>query len=530
MGLEKERMVLYRGSLKSCNYDCSYCPFSKHPRLERELLKDKEQWFRFCDSLIDRAKQLRIGGMMVVPYGEALIHPWYWEGMGRLVGTGGMDAVGAQTNLSFSLRQSLAIYEGAGGKKDKLRLWATFHPQMTTAEEFAEKCRQIYETGVMVCAGAVGVPENIRIIRHLRKELPKEIYLWINKMDGLTRKYTRQETAEFRAVDPYFGRELEYPVAFPAACTDRLFVEGNGTLRRCNISSPLSGNWYGIWENVFDEETKGREKTNICGRKRCSCYLSYGGRAEVMNRILFGVYPLFRIPRRPKAVFLDIDGLLIAKTESRISGRTITDIRALAADGCRLFFATALPFRDAKRKCTEIWDLFQGGIFAAGAHVLLQSEKEKKEQFAFLESSLITVLEQEKAKWHFRMLVYGDEDRKKIGKITLVRPRHMGWKEKEAESLKDICEKAIKAGRAAGIQTGKESGIRCFAEENCLQIVAANADKAAGVRLICDWIGILPEEACAAGDSQEDMGMIELCSHSVLSLSNDTAHSGPPLS
>ena len=47
MDLKARHMILYRGSLKSCNYRCNYCPFSKHPRSERELLRDREQWFRF---------------------------------------------------------------------------------------------------------------------------------------------------------------------------------------------------------------------------------------------------------------------------------------------------------------------------------------------------------------------------------------------------------------------------------------------------------------------------------------------------
>ena len=34
-------MILYRGTLKSCNYRCSYCPFAKHPIGNRELQQDK---------------------------------------------------------------------------------------------------------------------------------------------------------------------------------------------------------------------------------------------------------------------------------------------------------------------------------------------------------------------------------------------------------------------------------------------------------------------------------------------------------
>ena len=70
------RTILYRGSLKSCNYHCGYCPFSKHRCSERELEKDRTHWFRFCESLNERAEALNIRALMVVPYGEALIHPW----------------------------------------------------------------------------------------------------------------------------------------------------------------------------------------------------------------------------------------------------------------------------------------------------------------------------------------------------------------------------------------------------------------------------------------------------------------------
>ena len=45
-------VVLYRGSLKSCNYCCSYCPFSKRRASERELQEDRERWLRFVDSLV----------------------------------------------------------------------------------------------------------------------------------------------------------------------------------------------------------------------------------------------------------------------------------------------------------------------------------------------------------------------------------------------------------------------------------------------------------------------------------------------
>lgn len=505
MDLKSGRMVLYRGSLKSCNYRCSYCPFSKHPRSERELLNDKQQWLQFCKSVADRAEKLNIHAVMVVPYGEALIHPWYWEGLGSLGAMMCMDNVGAQTNCSFSLERSLEIYEHAGGKKQKLRLWATFHPEMTTPEEFGEKCRKLHKAGIAISAGAVGAVENLDIIKRLRRELPEETYLWINKMDGLKRKYTKEEQTAFEQIDPYFMRELEFIPSDPSMCTNRLFVESDGKLRRCNISRVLPVNWYDRWETVFDELKEGKDLK--CGKKTCSCFLAYGGRDEVMNRILFGNYPLFRIPGKPKAVFLDIDKTLIPEGETCMPRRTITDIQALANQGCRLFFATSLPLAEAKHKCREVWNLFAGGIFAGGAHVVLQGDERRKERFLPVDRELLLLLEQLKRKYGFRILTY--ENSGLIYKITLVRPKHMGWKEEAAALEKEWSE------------TASGNQVRSFAEDNCLQIVNAKASKAGGVKQICHWLRIEPKEAAAAGDSEEDKEMMELCLSSGTAASMD---------
>ena len=63
-------MILYRGSLKSCNYYCSYCPFSKRKISQKELEKDKEQWDAFVMSLTEKGGALGVRALMVVPYGE----------------------------------------------------------------------------------------------------------------------------------------------------------------------------------------------------------------------------------------------------------------------------------------------------------------------------------------------------------------------------------------------------------------------------------------------------------------------------
>ncbi len=495
--------LLYRGSLKSCNYRCSYCPFSKHRMSERELIKDREQWEYFVKTVRERAETMKIRSLMVIPYGEALIHPWYWEGFGAVSSLAGIKAVGAQTNLSFPVSESLECFQKAGGKLEKLYLWATFHPEMTTVETFSGTCRTLAEKGIHLCAGAVGVPQNVGLLRSLRAKLPEEIYLWINRMDGLKRPYTPEETEAFLEIDPYFLRELTSPAADPAQCRSRLFVEGSGKLRTCNISRNSDMSWDRLWEAHQKNKLQSMPDSQpepVCGQKRCSCYLAYGGRQNFMNQILFGPYPVFRVPRRAKAVFLDIVGTLIIKKESgknRIDPWIRAGLEGMHRDGILLFFATTLPYRDAQRQCREIWSLFSGGIFSGGAQLLLNGAEGRWELIQTIEEGCLGVLKEMKKNLRCRILPY--RSAKGLYKVTMFRPGAVPWKEEEKCRVK-------KQLQEAGI-----SGFRVVLEENCLQILSERATKEEGVRRICERLFVSPKETAAAGDSLEDRKMLELC-------------------
>ncbi len=488
--------LLYRGSLKSCNYRCSYCPFSKRPQSERELAKDREQWLAFMQSFPEIARSHNIRALMVVPYGEALIHPWYWEGLAHISACQEMDAVGAQTNLSFPLPTSLESFLNNGGNLQKLRLWATFHPEMASAEDFAGKCKSLAKSGITFCAGAVGAPENISALQNLRRMLPEETYLWINNMDGLKRPYTPKEQSAFLSIDPYFLRELTPVPANPGKCTGRLFLEGNGRMHTCNISAPHPIGWESLCAGMPFPEPR-------CGRRLCSCYLAYGGRDDFMNQVLFGPYPIFRIPRRPKAVFFDIEGTLLqgrqhpgpkgqAFAPSHIPKDILAGLTALSLEKIPLFFATTLPYLTAMERCKEIWRLFSGGIFAGGAHLLLPQEG--KEQFHYLDASCLAGLASLQKQFHFRILACQNPGG--IYKITLLRPSRRPWDEADTKAL------------MAALPQASSEKIRHFTEGNCLQLAAAQADKANGVRTLCQWLGISPREAAAAGDSAEDASML----------------------
>lgn len=391
------KTICYRGSLKSCNYRCSYCPFSKRRASVQELEKDRQNFGRFCESIADRAAEFDIGAVFVVPYGEASIHRWYWEGLGRLAGLDSLERVGLQTNLSFSVEECLAIfdlYSGdanrengresdresdketsekivrgiSGAARRKLRIWATFHPEMTDMETFVEKCHRLADSGVNLCVGAVGAPQNIPLLGRLRERLSPDLYLWINKMDGLGRAYTEEEKRAFLELDPFFGLECGSPAADAAMCSDRCFVEADGRIRACNIGRIKEGNWYqSEQEEIFRP---------LCGKKRCSCYLAYGGRADFEGRQFFGAYPIFRVPKPYQAVFLDLDGTLVPeKHRGRLADSVRRKLLALR-EKRPVFLATSMPAEEVRRRLGEDLELFQGAVFASGAYVWMRTKEE----------------------------------------------------------------------------------------------------------------------------------------------------------
>lgn len=480
-------MVLYRGSLKSCNYRCSYCPFSKHRTSDRELETDRIQWLRFCNSLADKAAWQKTGAVLVTPYGEALIHSWYWEGLARITGLEHIEAAGAQTNGSFPVKQCLEYFDAAGGRREKLRLWITFHPEMILVSDFADRCRLLMKEGILFSVGAVGVPDNIHLLRQLRQELPSDIYFWINRMDGCKRPYTPEETAAFQKIDPFFSQELLRRTSDVGQCTHRFFVEADGTFRYCNISRTRAGNWYELPQD---------NPPSTCGRNACTCYLAYGGRKDYKHLFTFGRYPLFRVPWKPKAFFLDIDGTLFPEKKNTSDLTCLRSRLEQLKANYPLFLATSRPYPDAVRCCGSVFGLFEGGIFAGGAHILLKETdtRKAKEEFCIFDTPWLPLLINRQKELGCRVRTYGSQNG--IYKVTLVRPSHKSWREEELTAIQRL----LPAGSC-----------RCFTEENCFQITAPGVDKGSGLAKLCGWLGLSPKDTAVVGNSREDLPMLCSC-------------------
>lgn len=274
----------YRGSLKSCNYHCSYCPFSKRRANSRtELTRDEKDLSRFVDRILEEEGEHF--AVQIVPYGEALIHPYYMRELARLSRGQWIELLGCQSNFSFPIEEMLGIYESCGGILQKLRLWGTFHPEMTTVEAFISQCECLEAKGVRFCVGVVGEPGRIALIRQLRSKLPRNVYLWINRMDGLNRAYQSEEIAAFSEIDPYFRLELSENAGNKKTCLKSCFVEADGTMRHCNIATGSFGNLYGDYS----------QQKNPCRQKRCSCFLAYCNQ-DLPELLEMGEYPAFRLP------------------------------------------------------------------------------------------------------------------------------------------------------------------------------------------------------------------------------------------
>lgn len=480
-----KRQWYYRGSLKSCNYSCSYCPFSKRAYSGQSIEKDQDAFLRFTDHMV---KQQNGGAVQVVPYGEALIYPYYWEGLAALSKSPAIDAVGAQSNFSFPVGQMLAVYQTHGGNMGKLRLWGTFHPEMTSVGQFAQQCHLLEEHGVSYCVGAVGVPQQIEKIRMLRAALPDFVYLWVNKMDGLGRRYTDGEIRDFTEIDGFFLQELKHYRADITVCADSRFVEADGTMRRCNISRQSLGNFYDNSDGVG-------ERPQSCKKKECGCYLAYCNRKGAVAPF-FLPYPAFRIPVYPKALFFDIDGTLVPEGKMRIPERTAQWL-AYLAKRCEIFLATSLPLEAARRKLAPVWHMVRGGVFANGGRWRIQRHSGEGGCLDVVVPMETCWLERAKEKgkaYGFAMHVY--RKGKDIYKVTLSFRR---------------TKKGMQMPRQKSLVRDLEIPNSCqmLWEGNCMQVTKKGTGKLEGVLEICKEMGYQKGDVMAFGDSENDRAMLE---------------------
>ena len=274
--------ILYRGPLASCNYGCEYCPFAKRRDTREQLATDRAAWERFVDRVasLDDVQT----GVLVTPWGEALIRRWYQQGLARLSHLPHVTRVAAQTNLSCSLDWLADV------NPERVALWCTYHPEWTSLEDFLAQTAQLDAAKVSYSVGVVGQREYAAAARALREALPESTYVWINAVKALA--YTPDEVALWTAIDPLFQINLTRWPSFGAACAAgerAITVDGDGTMRRCHFIKDPIGNFY-------DDDWRAALVPRPCTNTDCHCHIGYVHLEYLELNKVFATGLLERVP------------------------------------------------------------------------------------------------------------------------------------------------------------------------------------------------------------------------------------------
>ena len=416
-------------------------------------------FMQFRETISRSGEGLRI---MILPYGEALIHPYYQEGIAGLANLPNVLGISCQTNLSFNVKQFVSVLpsEVIG----KIKLWASFHPEMVSVDNFVKKAHYLFDNGIELCVGVVGHPENKEIIRELREELRADIYLFINSMRGIAHRLKTEDISFFTSIDNLFGYDRKQVKADIQKCKggrETIFIDE-------------SGNWYAC-------PRSGVKMTDqpVCKRKVCDCYIAYSNNNSVIQDIMGNGF-IWRIPQKQKvsAMFFDIDGTL-TDSQGAIPDSYIKSLKWFSSK-IPLFLATALPLSFAKRKLGSSMKLFSGGVFADGAHLLSGKEEE------------YIALTPPDLNRNFKISAY----RNKIGetyKLALT-----AKSEQTAQSLYNKL----------------KDNYNAYLEGKLLTITDKKADKQKGVLAICKKRDINLSQVMVMGDTLRDWPMMSVAGYS----------------
>ena len=307
------KRIYYRGKLNSCNYTCSYCPFGKKSHLTATT-QDEQAWNRFITAI----EQWQGGPLQlfIIPYGEALIHRYYRKGIIHLAALPQVAGISCQTNLSFSADEWLDEFPATPTLISKIKIWASFHPEMTSVESFVRRLHTLYNAGIQVCAGAVGNPMAKSVLSDLRNALLPDIYLFINAMQGLKSPLSIEDIRFFTQLDNLFEYDLKNASAQWTICSggrSSCFIDWKGDIFACPRSQVKIGNFY---------QNQMLAPLLPCRRKVCDCYIAFSNLTNHPLHRIMGAGAFWRIPDKPfiTSVFFDVDGTL-TDAQGRVSER-----------------------------------------------------------------------------------------------------------------------------------------------------------------------------------------------------------------
>jgi hypothetical protein len=280
--------ILYRGPLSSCNYRCGYCPFAKRDDDADCLAADRAGLERLVQWVASRPPDDRIG-LLFTPWGEALVRPWYREAMIRLSYLPQVRRVAAQTNLSCALDWL------ADGKRERIALWATWHPSQVGMDDFLGQCARLDALGIRYSVGVVGLRAWVGAIAGLRRRLASGVYLWVNAYRDEPNHYDAATIEALTAIDPLFPLNLDGHASRGQPCGAGewvVAVDGEGVVRRCHfVASPIGH----LDDPSFEQRVL---RSRLCPNDVCDCHIGYVHLKRLGLDQVFGDGILERIPCR----------------------------------------------------------------------------------------------------------------------------------------------------------------------------------------------------------------------------------------
>ncbi len=458
------RHIYFRGSLRSCNYSCSYCSFGKKTdKTDKE--NEQQVLYRFNEVISHWENPLKI---MLIPYGEGLIHDYYRESMIRLSLLPQVEGISCQTNLSFNPRLFIEQIGQLQANVKRIKLWASFHPEMVDIESFVDKVHFLFHSGIDICVGIVGNKKYKEIILVLREKIDKRIYLFINALQGKAESLDKDEIAFFTSIDPLFPFDYKNAKAEITRCRGRhntVFIDTSGKIYPCPRNPVMIG-------NILDGKPF---NVPVCHKKRCDCYIAYSNLEDTFITRMMGEGAFWRIPERRKveAIFFDIDGTLTDST-GRVPEKYKDAFKLLSAL-VPLYLSTSLPLLSAKRRLGNLFNLFSGGVFADGGHI----RNGQNDQYIF-------------------MTPIPDIEEK-------------GCKVKKYADSEQVYKYVLKGPSADHIVTLKEEFGRkynLYHKDTFLSIVDSSAGKKNGLEYICRKEQINLDNVVAIGNTLHDSSML----------------------
>ena len=113
--------------------------------------------------------------------------------------------------------------------------------------------------------------EHFGEIETLRRELPADVYLWINACKDRHAYYDEQDVRRCEAVDPHFRINNVHHSSRGRRCRAgraAISVDGGGTVRRCHfVDRPLG--------NLYDDTLEDVLQAGPCPNSTCGCHIGY---------------------------------------------------------------------------------------------------------------------------------------------------------------------------------------------------------------------------------------------------------------